>query len=150
MTLNFLAMDRQTRVAEIMTSNVLTLHPIDTMDKVKLIFNEHPIHHIPVVKDGKVVGIISKSDYLTMLHGFTLFKNSNSDKYNDALLRSLLVREVMTQQVATLRIDETLETAASYFRENLFHALPIVDKAGKLVGIITTYDLVNHAYLVAV
>lgn len=138
--------DKTINVGQIMTTKVITLHPEDTMDKVKKIFEGNNIHHIPIVDRGRVVGIISKTDYLKLLHGFTLFKTSKSDSYNAAILRSLLVREVMTQQVAKLNPEDSLETAVGFFRENLFHALPVVNNEGELVGIVTTYDLLNYAY----
>ena len=76
----------------------------------------------------KVIGIVSKSDYLKLLHGFTLFKTHKSEEYNDAIMRSLLIKEVMTKQVATINPEDTIELAAGFFRENLFHALPVVDQ----------------------
>lgn len=134
-----------TTVGQIMSTPVITIAPDDTMKKVQDIFRMNNIHHIPVTVNGKVVGIISKSDYLRLLHGFTLFKTEKSTEYNDAIMRSLLVDEVMTKQVATLEPEDTLEIAAGFFRENLFHALPVVSN-GRLVGIITTFDLINYAY----
>ncbi len=138
--------DKTIRVAEVMTDKVIVVRPQDTMDVVQDIFRKNNIHHLPVVDRGKVVGMISHSDYLKLLHGFTLFKTKKSDEYNDAILRSLLVREVMTKQVATLGPDDTVELAAGFFRENLFHALPVVDEEGLLIGIVTTYDLLNYAF----
>lgn len=138
--------DKTISVGKIMTTKVIALHPEDTMDKVKNIFERNTIHHIPIVDHGRVVGIISKTDYLKLLHGFTLFKTTKSESYNAAILRSLLVREVMTKQVAKLNPDDSLETAVGFFRENLFHALPVVNDEGELVGIVTTYDLLNYAY----
>jgi len=142
----FVTMDKTTTVGQIMTTNVICVRPDDTMDKVQDIFRKNNIHHIPVVDEGKIRGIISKADYLKLLHGFTLFKTQKSEEYNDAILRSLLAREVMTRQVAMLNPEDSLELAAGYFRENLFHALPIVDDQDRLVGIITTYDLLNFAF----
>lgn len=139
-------MDKSTTVGQIMTTKVICVRPDETMDKVQDIFRKNNIHHIPVVDEGKVKGIISKGDYLKLLHGFTLFKTQKSEEYNNAILRSLLAREVMTRQVAVLNPDDTLELAAGYFRENLFHALPIVDEGGGLIGIVTTYDLLNFAF----
>ena len=52
----------------------------------------------------------------------------------------------MTSQVARLSPKDSLQTAADYFRENLFHAIPIVDENDRLVGILTTYDLINYAF----
>jgi CBS domain-containing protein len=139
-------MDRNTKVGQVMTTQLVTLGPNDTMDKAQDIFRKNNIHHIPVVQNNKVLGIISKTDYLKILHGFTLFKTQKSELYNNAILRSLLTSEVMTRQVATLHPDDTIEVAAGFFKENLFHALPIVDDEGDLVGIITTYDLINLAF----
>ncbi|MCB0567368.1 MAG: CBS domain-containing protein, partial [Phaeodactylibacter sp.] len=137
--------DKTTTVGQIMSTPVITVSPDDTMSKVQDTFRKNNIHHIPVIDKGKVVGIISKSDYFRLLHGFTLFKTEKSNEYNDAIMRSLLVGEVMTKQVATLNPEDSLEMAAGFFRENLFHALPVVDK-GKLVGIITTFDLITYAF----
>ncbi|MEQ8706635.1 MAG: CBS domain-containing protein [Phaeodactylibacter sp.] len=137
--------DKTTTVAQIMSTPVITVGPNDTMSDVQDIFRKNNIHHIPVVDDGKVVGIISKSDYYRLLHGFTLFKTQKSEEYNDAIMRSLLAGEAMTRQVATLAPDDSLEMAVGFFRENLFHALPVVDK-GRLIGIVTTFDLLTYAY----
>jgi CBS domain-containing protein len=140
-------MNKNVTLGQIMTTPVITMGPDDTMDKVQAIFRKNNIHHIPVVKDGQVVGMISKSDYLRLLHGFTLFKTHKSEEYNDAVLRSLLIGEVMTRQVAVLNPEDSLEFAAGYFRENLFHAIPIVERqTNRLVGIVTTYDLLNYAF----
>jgi acetoin utilization protein AcuB len=140
-------MDKTVTVGQIMTTNVITVSPEDTMEKVQKIFRTNNIHHIPVVDGKKIIGIISKSDYLKLLHGFTLFKTHKSEEYNDAIMRSLLVKEVMIKQVAVLNPGDSLDMAAGFFRENLFHALPIVDEqTGELVGIVTTYDLLSFAY----
>lgn len=142
-----ITIDPTIKVSDIMTSVVTFVQPDDIMTMVDDIFKTQNIHHIPVLdKDGKVSGIISKLDYFKVLHGITLFRTKKSELINQAVLRSLLVKEVMTRQVATLQHDTTLMVAAGYFRENLFHAIPIVDRNGVLQGIITTYDMLNYAY----
>ena len=129
-----------------MTKEIISVHPDDTMEAVQEIFDKHTFHHVPVVKDGKVVGIISRSDYDKLCHSFTLFNSNSSRRYNDALMKSLLVVEVMSTQLATLREEDTVLTAAAFFRENLFHAIPIINSERELVGIVTTYDLLNFAF----
>lgn len=140
-------MDQSTPIRKIMTKEVISIRPTDTMDKVDRIFNTADIHHVPVIsEDRKVMGIISKSDYYKILHGFTLFEAPVSKTYNEAVLRSLLAKEVMTQQVATLHPNDTIAMATDYFRENRFHAIPIVDDERMLVGILSTYDLINSMF----
>ncbi len=134
-------------VRQLMTKKVFFVRPDDTMDKVNDIFRMNNIHHVPVVKEGgEVVGIISQSDNFRIQHGFTLFKSARAEEYNDAISRSLLVSEVMTSQVAKLSPEDTIDVAMGFFRENLFHAMPVVDNAGKLVGILSTFDLLNYAF----
>lgn len=140
-------MDINRRLGEIMTTNVITVHLTTTMAVVSDIFEKHNIHHLPVVnKDDIVVGMISKSDYHQLQNSFTLFKQIAAEKTNKALFRSLLTCEVMSKKVVVLSPDDTAIVAAGYFRENLFHALPIVDEEKRILGIVTTYDLINYAF----
>lgn len=133
-------------VGQLMTERPFTLRPNDTMMKAKEIFSSQNIHHLPVARDGKVVGILTKSDYLAISNAFPLFNEKKREAYNDKLFATLLVEEVMTRQVAKVSPDDSIEIAAGIFRENLFHALPVVDDTGKLVGILTTYDLLNYFF----
>ena len=135
------------KIQEVMTTNVFSVKPTDTMTKVSEYFSAEEIHHLPVVDNaGKVVGIISKTDYHRLQYGFTLFKSRESETYNAAIMRSLLVQDVMTKQVVTLLPSNSLFVAVDIFKENLFHAIPVVDGDQNLRGIITTYDLLNYAY----
>jgi CBS-domain-containing membrane protein len=130
-----------------MTRDVITVSPEDNMIRVDEIFKKHNIHHIPVVNNKqKVVGLISSTDYNKLLNTFTFFKNQKSEAYNNAVMRSLLIEDVMTKQVATLQEDHSIMVAAGIFNENLFHAIPVIDSEQKLIGIITTFDLLNYAY----
>ncbi len=140
-------MDTSLALSTIMTTNVVTIHPNEIMTKIEEIFSGYQFHHLPVIdSEGTVVGILSKRDFDKVLHGMTLFKSQNVKTYNQTLLRSLLVKDVMTPQVVTLLPDEPIKIAADIFKENLFHAIPIVDDEKKLVGIVTTFDLLNFAF----
>ncbi len=134
-------------IKEIMTREVMTVSPNDNMTVVDEIFKKNKIHHLPVIDDkGKVVGVVSSTDHNKLLNTFTFFINKKSKDYNKAILRSMLVEDVMTKHVATLQSDSTVMVAAGIFNENLFHAIPIVNNEGMLEGIITTFDLLNYAY----
>lgn len=129
-----------------MTAEVLTVLPNEIMTNVVEIFRTNNIHHIPVVAEGSVKGIISSSDIYKLEHHFTLFKRKNSEEINKALMRTLLAKEVMKFPVVTVNENDTVEFAAGIFRENLFHALPVLNDDKKLVGIITPFDLMNYAF----
>lgn len=139
--------NRKAPISDAMTANVKTVSPNTTMDKVAEIFTTHSFHHIPIVnEDGMVIGIISSTEQHMLEDHFTLFKRKESQVANDKIMRSLLAKEVMTKKVATVRPDDTLDYAVDIFRENLFHALPVVDKNKKLVGILTPYDVMTWAF----
>lgn len=131
-------------VADIMTRDLLIVEPDDTLDKVRDIFQSNRVHHIPVVdKSGKLAGIISKSDFNRVNHILTLTDVEKYKAYNDMLYRSLTAAEIMTKQVAIVSPEDPLEVVADFFRENLFHAVPVVNR-DFLVGIVTTHDLINY------
>jgi acetoin utilization protein AcuB len=138
--------DRHIPVRQIMSDKVLTVGPDTVMTEVVRLFKSNTVHHIPVVENGRVLGMISSGDFHRLEHHFTLFKTHRSDEMNEAIFSSLLAKEVMQTPVATVRASDTVQFAADIFKENLFHALPVLDDHKKLVGILTPYDLMVYAY----
>ena len=102
-----------------MTREVVFVGPDDTMGRVRDLFHEYNIHHLPVVKDAHVVGMVSKSDYLMLLHGFTLFNTKESRYFNDTVADNMLVGEVMSQPVVFVFTDDTVEVAVVYMPKGL-------------------------------
>lgn len=134
----------QIPVSDIMTRDLIIVSPEDKLTRVDEIFKANNIHHIPVVnKDGSLCGIMSKEDFNKVNHMLCLFDEQKYSEYNKKLQKAITVKEVMTCKVATLHPKDSLTVAAGILQENLFHALPVVDK-GVLVGLVTTYDLLNY------
>ncbi len=119
-------------VASIMSTDLITISPDDDLNRVKEIFTSYRIHHIPVVEEDRLVGLVTTYDLFKMGKGH--------DQYADVSVRS-----VMSQKLATLESTAKVGTACEIFLENLFHALPIVDN-GVLVGIVTTFDVLKYTH----
>ena len=120
-------------VRSIMTSDVVTLNPHQTLAEARAIFMDKKIHHIPIVNGRKLVGLITSWD---------LFKlGKSADDY-----ASTDITEVMTTKIAPLDPDQHIGAAAEVLMEHLFHAVPIVDDEHNLLGIITTYDILKYEY----
>ncbi len=118
-------------VTSIMTSDLITVVPEDNLAKVYKIFRTNRIHHLPVVKGKKLVGIMTTYD---------LFKLKKSlEEYGDTL-----VKDIMTTKLATLDSNAKVGSAVLIFIENLFHAVPIVD-GENLVGIVSTLDVMEYS-----
>ena len=126
-------------VSSLMSTSILTLSPEDKLQAAKDIFVDHAIHHIPVVEDEQLVGIVSKMDYLYFLK--PIQPESQEQYINDIRLKNYTIEEVMTRRVVSVAPDDTIETALGVLSENLFHALPVVEH-GKLIGILTTHDII--------
>ncbi len=127
-------------ISTIMTSKLLTVAPDDSLMEVKAIFDQHKIHHIPVVRYKHIEGIISKTDFLHFLHGF---KGNEMDKFIDETrLRSWRAEEIMTKGLAKVESTDPIRTALEVFLVNRFHAIPVVDN-DELVGIVTTFDIIR-------
>jgi len=128
-------------VSTIMSDDLLTLSPSDSIAQAAAIFDNHKIHHIPVTIDGKLVGIVSMSDYLFFKRGFL---NDRDDEMIESIrLNNYQVTYIMTEGIATIEPDDRINVAIEIFRENLFHAIPIV-KDDELVGIVTTHDIIEN------
>ena len=56
------------------------------------------------------------------------------------------VKEIMIEKIATISPDERVDVAALIFHENRFHALPVVDEEKAVLGIVTSFDLIEYAY----
>ena len=127
-------------VSSIMTVNPIRLSPSDPLVKVKAVFESNNIHHIPVVDEGKLIGIISKSDFLFFKRGFN---NTNViRKMEEIRLNNYVVKDIMTKGLAKLAPTDKINVALEIFTKNIFHAIPIVD-GERLVGILTTHDVIK-------
>jgi len=121
-----------------MKKDVITVEENGTVLDAMHIMRENNIRRLPVLKDGKLVGIVTEKD----IKGFTPSKASTLDIYEvHKMLSKTLVREVMTREVITVSPEDTIERAALILRDMRFGGLPVVEKDDKIVGIITAVDI---------
>ena len=127
-------------ISSIMTKDLVTVMPSDNLEKVKTLLDTHNIHHLPVVRYNQIVGIISSVDFNHFLRGFT--RNVQDSLIEAARLRAWTAEEIMTEKLAKVEAADPIRVALDVFKLNRIHALP-VEENGKLVGIITTYDIIK-------
>lgn len=133
-------MDIKASVSTIMSSDVKTVSSEDSLMTVKELFDQHDFHHIPVVDEEEISGILSKSDLLYFLRGYT---NNDIDRFIEATkLRAFKVKEVMKTEIVTLQPAATIKEALTIFEKNKFHCIPIVE-GEQLKGILTPLDIIK-------
>jgi acetoin utilization protein AcuB len=114
-------------VKKFMSSEVVTVSEKARIEEALGLLKEHSIRHLPVVEDGKVIGLVTEND----LHGAVF----------PAMLEEITVKDVMNSRPVTVDIDAPLEEAARLIYHNKVGGLPVVDPAGNLKGIITMVDM---------
>jgi acetoin utilization protein AcuB len=133
-------------VSEIMTKKLITVLPTDSIKMVKDIFEQHNIHHIPVVRYKDLVGIISKVDFYKALHDGRFENPETASAENQKILENYKAQDLMTKHVVKIEPGEKIGTAVEIFLENYFHALPIITEDNELVGIVSSYDILKMVF----
>ena len=124
-------------VKERMSSPVISVKPdLPIMEALKLMKNER-IRRAPVIKKGKLIGIISDHD---LINAAPSAATSLSVWEINYLLSQITVKEVMTKEVLTVEEDTPVEEAARIMADNKIGGIPVVGQ-GKVVGLITETDL---------
>jgi CBS-domain-containing membrane protein len=139
-------MDKKIALKHIMTRDLVSVKPTDTLEHVQQKLTTHKIHHVPVVVNKQFVGLVSQSDLYRMEHHLTLFKTDKSFEQNKAIFSTMLAQDIMVTQIVTLSENDTAADAVRIFKENMFHALPVTNTHGELVGILTPLDLISYAF----
>lgn len=124
-------------VGERMTHPVISLPPeMPIVDALNL-FKENSIRRAPIIKEGKLVGIVSDKD---LLNASPSPVTSLSVWEINYLLSKILIRDVMTKKVITVTEDTPIESAAVIMADNKIGGLPVI-REDNVVGIITETDL---------
>ncbi len=134
-------MKRSEKVSHLMTSEPLTVHEKQKPSDARALLREHNIHHVPVVRGSKFVGLISTNDLLRVSYGDAFAQDTRTV---DALLDTLTITQVMVEDIVTATPDTTIREVAETLANGAFHCIPIVDAAGDLKGVVTTTDLIRH------
>lgn len=130
---------RDLTVRDIMSMNVETLDPADDVDLADMLMRLDRLHHLPVVEDGRLVGIVSQRDVAR--HQVSPSSGLSIEAQRRANLR-IKVRDMMVTEVATISPDGTLLEAAELMKERYLGCLPVIED-GELVGIITGTDMLR-------
>jgi acetoin utilization protein AcuB len=121
-----------------MSTNVITVDEDVSMMKASRLMKQHGIQHLPVMRKGRLAGIVSDRD-LKEAHPSKASTLDIHELYY--LLDQLKVKEIMAQKLHTAHADDTIEKAAALMLKYNISALPIVNDEGHLDGIITKGDL---------
>ncbi len=124
-------------VSDWMSKKVFTVEPDSYLSDALSIMKEKGVRHVPVVKGGRLRGILSDRD----IKEYSPSKATSLDIYElHYILAKTKIQEVMTAKVITTASDTPREEAAMVLMDRYIGCLPVVD-SGNLVGIISDKDI---------
>ena len=130
------------KVADIMTTNLVSLKETDDLHQARMTLKEYNIRHLPIVAEsGEFAGLLSQRDILN--NAFKVVENYGFSKLKSREQRTL-VKDIMNSACLTIASDAALRTAGQFFINHKHSCLPVVDN-GKLVGILSSVDFVKLA-----
>lgn len=124
-------------VRDRMTANPITVTPNTPVFESLKIMRDKNIRRLPVLKDGKLVGIVTELDLLKVSPSQATSLSVYELNY---LLAKTTIKEAMSSKLVTVTGDTPIEEAAILMRDHKIGGLPVIDE-GKLVGIITETDV---------
>ncbi|HEV8724577.1 MAG TPA: CBS domain-containing protein [Candidatus Binatia bacterium] len=123
-----------------MTQNPTTLDRNETLDLAESIMNLGRVRHMPVVEDGKVIGILSQRD---LFRSALITSLGFGRKTTGALMKTIKIKEIMTEKVVTISPDASVKEAARQMMEKKIGCLPVLE-GDRLVGIVTETDMLQY------
>ncbi|MBM4298697.1 MAG: CBS domain-containing protein [Deltaproteobacteria bacterium] len=126
------------KVVDVMTANPLTVKASESVAIADELMAENSIRQIPVVDGREVIGIVTDRDIRAFLSDALL---ANLNRREKAL--STEVGDIMTSEPVYLAPDDTLQEAVELLIEQKFGAIPVVDEAEGLVGIVSYVDVLR-------
>lgn len=127
-------------VSELMTTRLVTVGFDETLATVREIFHHANFHHLLVVDDGVLQGIVSDRDLLSALSPFI---DSVVENARDLGTLGKRVHQIMSRKPVTLTAEATVADAIALFIANPISCIPIVDRAFRPVGIVSWRDILR-------
>lgn len=129
-------------VADRMVRKVVALQESQTLREALVTAQRHQIRHIPVVKDGDLVGMLTDRD----LKRATPSPVSGADMATfDRVVDKTTVSQIMTRNPFSVTPSTRLKDAVKILHDRKFGAIPVTD-GEKLVGLLTATDMLLDLY----
>lgn len=117
-----------TTVDQIMNSSVITLRPDNSIGDARDLLNRKPIQHLPIVSEtGELVGMVSDRDILVL----PLTEDHRP------------LQDIMSREVIAATAETSIRELASRMVDEQVHCIPVLDKQHKLLGIVTSADVLS-------
>jgi len=129
---------RDALVKEAMSQKVVSVVPKTSLKELMAIFEEQDFNMLPVIKDGKLAGVVTKLD---LLRAFVVGRTFT--KTNSLTILADEVEDIMSTAVESVAPGDTIRQAVEAMVENRLRSMPVVD-GENLVGVISRGDVMRY------
>ncbi len=136
-------MPSKTEVSEIMTQRVIFLREEDNLELIAKGMERYSLRHLPVVSDGKLVGLVTHRDLLSIAVSSLVIETPSGKAMQKQLDQTTFVAEVMTPDPVTVSPNTLVSKALDLMINNKFGCLPVLNENDELIGIVTEHDLLK-------
>ncbi len=137
-------MSRQTPISVVMTRGVRTLDVSSKVSEVRRALITNEFHHMPIVDDDVVVGIITWRDLVSAYRVAQGAGERDTLAIDVVLDQSTRVEQLMTKSLVTLRADDPLDRAIDEIADAHIHSVLVLDESDRLVGIVTDKNIIEY------
>jgi len=124
---------RPSTVADIMTKTVVISGPEDDISEIASSMQQHEIGSVVIMENHKIVGILTERDFVRIVEKVGM------------LLKEDMAKHFMAKPVVTVQSDASITDAINLMRTNHIRHLIVLDKDLKMVGMISSRDIMNSA-----
>jgi CBS domain-containing protein len=122
------------KVKDVMSRELRTVGPGTPMREAQRVMKEQNVTGLPVAEDGELLGIVSMQDVLTALEEGRISQDA---------------RSFMSRKLIVLEEDMPISFAVTYFEKYTFNRFPVLNSANRLVGIVTSRDIISRLLIEA-
>jgi len=126
-------------LSRVMTETVVVIDASRPVSEVLDCFFQYPIHHLPVVRNGKLAGMLSSADVMKLEY-FVPKSTTDRARFLD---QHVTIEQLMRTPVVSLQPHVSVGEAAERMMEAGVHAVAIVDGTERVIGILTTSDVIQ-------
>ena len=127
-------------VDKIMSRRVVCVSMDDSLKKVRETFDHVRFHHLLVMENGRLTGVISDRD---LLKAVSPFVNTLAELPRDVATLRKRVHQIMTRKLITIDADGNVLDAIKLFINEKISCLPVLHKDGSVAGILTWHDILK-------
>lgn len=131
-------------ISTIMTRDVHTLELSAKLSEVRRALITNEFHHMPIVDDDRLVGMISWRDLVRAYRKAHSPDVPDPFGIDEALDKSSRIEDAMTRKLVTVRDDDSIDRAIDLIADAHVHSVLVLDSDSRLVGIVTDKDIVDY------